>query len=153
MLKIQNFYFLIIIPSVIPLLISGPFLPDLIVSISSLYFLVYIMRHKLLIYLTKKPLFIFFIFCIYCILNSIFVAKDTLLSFESSLFYFRIGIFSCLIWFIIEHNKKLLNYFYFTLFFSIFILNFDALIQYFTGCNILGFPAENFSRISSFFGD
>ena len=79
---------------IIPFLISGPFVSDLIVSLSSLIFLVYVFKDKLFFYFTKKPLIIFFIFCIYCILISIFVATDMMLSFESSLFYFRIGVFS-----------------------------------------------------------
>ena len=83
-------YVAFIVCLIIPLLISGPFLPDLIVSLSSLVFLIYVFKDKLFFYFNKKPLIIFFIFCIYCTLVSIFVAKDMMLSFESSLFYFRI---------------------------------------------------------------
>jgi hypothetical protein len=79
-----------IISLIVPLLIWGPFFPDLIVSSSSLVFLVYLIRKKEFYYFNNKVLIIFFIFCIYCILVSIFIAKNTLLSFESSLFYFRI---------------------------------------------------------------
>jgi O-antigen ligase len=64
------------------------------------------LKNRLFFYFTKKPLIIFFIFCLYCILVSIFVAEDMMLSFESSLFYFRIGVFSCLIWYLIEKIKK-----------------------------------------------
>jgi hypothetical protein len=88
----SNYSFLLSL--IIPFLILGPFFPDLIVSLSSFVFLIYIIRDKLFFYFNKKPLLIFFIFCIYCILVSIFVAKDMMLSFESSLFYFRIGIFA-----------------------------------------------------------
>jgi hypothetical protein len=97
---------------IIPFLISGPFFPDLIVSLSSLVFLIYVFKNKFFFYFTKRPLIIFFIFCAYCVLASIFVAKDRMLSFESSLFYFRIGLFACLIWYLIEQNKKILTYFY-----------------------------------------
>jgi O-antigen ligase len=137
---------------IIPLLISGPFLPDLIVSLSSLVFLVYVFKYKLFFYFTKKPLIIFFIFCAYCILVSIFVAKDTMLSFESSLFYFRIGVFSCLIWYLVEQDKKILTYFYYALVISFLALIVDGYIQFLTGTNILGLPKAG-DRISSFFGD
>ena len=90
-----------IVSLIIPLLILGPFFPDLIVSLSSLVFLIYVFKDKLFFYFNKKPLIVFFIFCIYSILISIFFAKDRMLSFESSLFYFRIGVFSCLIWYLI----------------------------------------------------
>jgi O-antigen ligase len=132
-------------------LITGPLFSDLIVSFSSLVFLVYAFRYKVFDYINKKPLILFFIFCFYCILLSIFVAKDTMLSFESSLFYFRIGVFSCLIWYVLEQDKKILNYFYYALVISFLVLIVDGYIQFFTGTNILGLPKAG-DRISSFFG-
>jgi O-antigen ligase len=141
-----------IVSLIIPLLILGPFFPDLIVSLSSLVFLGYVFKYKLFYYFTKKPLIIFFIFCAYCIFVSIFVAKDMMLSFESSLFYFRIGVFSCLIWYVLEQDKKILTYFYYALVISFLVLIVDGYIQFFTGTNILGLSKKG-ARISSFFGD
>ena len=141
-----------IISLIIPFLIWGPFFPDLIVSLSALVFLVYVVRKKKSYYFNNKPLIIFFIFCIYCILVSIFVAKDRMLSFESSLFYFRIGVFACLIWYLIDKNKKILNYFYYILVVCFSALILDSYIQFFTGINIIGLPKAG-SRLSSFFGD
>jgi O-antigen ligase len=145
-------FFLILISSVIPFLIWGPFLPDLIISLSSLSFLIYVFRNRLFYFLNKKPLIIFFIFCAYCILVSIFVAKDTLLSFESSLFYFRIGVFACFIWYLIEKDKRILNYFYYALIISFSALAIDGYYQYFFGYNIFGWPLSDNIRVSSFFG-
>ena len=135
-----------------PLLITGPFFPDLIVSFSAFIFLAYVFKYNLYFYFKKKPLVIFFIFCVYCILLSVFVADDRILSFESSLFYFRIGIFSCLIWYLIEKDTKILQYFYYVFLLSFLVLVLDGYLQYFTGFNIIGFPAHN-GRISSLFGD
>jgi O-antigen ligase len=141
-----------IISLIVPLLIWGPFFPDLIVSSSSLVFLVYLIRKKEFYYFNNKVLTIFFIFCIYCILVSIFIAKNTLLSFESSLFYFRIGVFACLIWYLIDQNKKILTYFYYALVVCFGVLIVDGYIQFFTGTNIIGLSKSGV-RISSFFGD
>jgi O-antigen ligase len=141
-----------IISLIIPLLIWGPFFPDLIVSLSGLSFLIYIYKNNLFYYLKKKPLIIFFAFCLYCILVSIFSSKDILLSFESSFFYFRIGIFACLIWHLIEKNKNILNYFYYMLVICFSALIVDGFVQFFTGTNIVGLPKSG-QRISSFFGD
>jgi O-antigen ligase len=141
-----------IISLIVPFLIWGPFFPDLIVSLSALVFLVYVIRKKEFYYFNNKPLIIFFIFCIYCILVSIFVAKDKMLSFESSLFYFRIGVFSCFIWHLFEQDKKILNYFYYVLVISFSALIVDGYIQFFTGTNIVGL-SKTVDRISSFFGD
>jgi|694.fasta_scaffold55286_3 O-antigen ligase len=140
-----------IIALIIPFLIWGPFFPDLIVSLSSIFFLFYAYKNRVFNYFIQKPLIIFFIFCTYCILVSIFIAKDILLSFESSLFYFRIGIFACLIWFLIEKNKKILSYFYYALVVCFTILVIDGYIQFFSGSNIINLPASG-DRISSFFG-
>jgi O-antigen ligase len=136
---------------IIPFFILGPFLPDLIVSLSVLVFLVYVVKKKIFYYFNNKPLVIFLFFCIYCILVSIFVAKDRMLSFESSLFYFRIGIFACLIWYLIEKNKKILSYFYYALLICFSFLIFDGYIQFFFEFNIIGLPLIG-GRVSSFFG-
>jgi len=141
-----------IISLIIPFLIWGPFFPDLIVSLSSLVFLVYVVRKKKFYYFNNKPLIIFFIFCIYCILVSVFVAKDRMLSFESSLFYFRVGVFACLIWYLIDKSKKILSYFYYIFVFCFLALILDSYIQFFTDINIIGLPKTG-SRLSSFFGD
>ena len=102
--------------------------------------------------MNNKPLIIFFIFCIYCFLVSIFVAEDILQSIQSSLFYFRIGIFACLIWYLIDKNVKILSYFYYALVICFSILAVDGYIQFFTGFNIIGMPYLS-NRISSFFGE
>jgi len=137
---------------IVPLLVSGPFLPDLIVSLSSLIFLIYVFKNKVFFYFTKKPLVIFFIFCIYIIFVSIFSADNVKLSFESSLFYFRIGIFSCLVWYLINQNNKIIDYFYYSLVLSFSALVIDGYFQYLTGFNLIGTPLQGV-RVSSFFGD
>jgi O-antigen ligase len=148
-------YVIFVVSLIVSLLISGPFLPDLIVSLSSLVFLVYVFKNKLFIYFTRKPLIIFFIYCIYCIyciLVSIFAAKDKMLSFESSFIYFRIWVFTCLIWYLIDQNKKILIYFYYTLVACFSLLVVDGYVQFFTGTNISGITKSGV-RLSSFFGD
>ena len=149
-LKKININFLIAL--IIPFLIWGPFFPDLILSLSSLLFLIYLFKKKNFNYFNKKPIIIFFVFCIYCILISLFSANDTLFSLQSSLFYFRIGIFACLIWHLIERDTKILSYFYYVLIICFSALIVDGYIQFFFGTNIIGLPKSG-SRISSFFGD
>ncbi len=142
----------LLVASIIPFLIWGPFLPDLIVSISTLFFLYYVVKNKFFYFFNNKPLIIFFIFCIYCIFLSIFVAQDTLLSFESSLFYFRIGVFSCFIWYLVERDKSILTYFYYLLIVCFAALIIDGYYQYFNKENLFGLKIINI-RVSSFFGD
>ena len=142
----------LIMASIVPFLIWGPFFPDLIVSVSALFFLYYVFKNKDFHYFFNKPLIIFFIFCTYCILISIFVAEDMMLSFESSLFYFRIGVFSCFIWYLIDKDKSILTYFYYVLILCFSALVIDGYVQNFAGENLVGLRT-NQVRISSFFGD
>ena len=74
-----------------------------------------------------------------------------MLSFESSLFYFRIGIFCCFIWYLIEKDKNISIFFYHVLVLCFLILVIDGYFQYFNGENLLGFKMIN-TRVSSFFG-
>ena len=141
------------IASIIPFLIWGPFFPDLIVSGSALFFLYYVIKNNIFYYFYNKPIIIFFIFCIYCISISIFIAEDILLSLESSLFYFRIGLFSCFIWYLIDKDKSISNYFYYALILCFSILVIDGYFQYYTGENIFGYKSIINSQISSLFGD
>ena len=142
----------LLIASIIPFFIWGPFFPDLIVSISALFFLYHVFKNKNYYYFSNTPLIIFYIFCFYCIFVSIFVAEDMMLSLESSLFYFRIGVFSCFIWYLIDKDKSILIYFYYTLILCFLALVIDGYFQFFTGENILGLKIIN-NRVSSFFGD
>jgi O-antigen ligase len=142
----------LVIASIIPFLIWGPFFPDLIVSVSALFFLFYVFKNKEFYFFKNKPLIIFFIFCIYCILLSIFIAEGMMLSFESSLFYFRIGVFSCFIWYLIDKDKNILTYFYYALVLCFLVLVIDGYIQHFTGVNLTGYKISDI-RVSSFFGD
>ena len=142
----------LILASIIPFLIWGPFFPDLIVSLSSLVFLFYVIKNNDFYYFNHKPFIIFIIFCLYCIFISVLRAEDILLSFESSLFYFRIGVFACFIWYLIEKDKSILKYFYYALAICFSVLVIDGYLQFFTGSNILGFPYTG-ARISSLFGD
>ena len=141
----------LLIASIIPFLIWGPFFPDLIVSISSLFFLYYSLKNNNFYYFNKKPFIIFLAFCIISSIISL-EAEDISLSIKSSLFYFRIGVFSCFIWYLIDQDKSILTYFYYVLVLCFSALVIDGFIQYFTGTNLSGLKITS-TRVSSFFGD
>ncbi len=141
----------LIIASIIPFLIWGPFFPDLIVSFSAIFFLCYAFITNNFFYLNKKPFIVFFLFCIVSIICSL-GAEDIFLSIKSSLFYFRIGVFSCFIWYLIDKDKTILNYFYYSLILCFLALVIDGYVQYFIGVNLLGFKINGI-RVSSFFGN
>jgi O-antigen ligase len=132
------------------LLITGPFLSDLLVSLTSIIFLIYLFLKKKLGFLNNSFFYFFIFFCIVFIISSL-ISTNVMLSFESSLFYFRIFTFSFLICYLINHNKKILIYFYNILLFCFSILIIDGYLQFIFGKNIF-LMAANYGRISSFFG-
>jgi len=141
----------LIIVSIVPFLIWGPFFPDLIVSVSALFFLFYLLKKNNFYYFKKKPFIVFLFFCIISTLISL-ESENISLSIKSSLFYFRIGVFSCFIWYLVDKDKSILTYFYNALILCFSALVIDGYIQYFTGENLLGFKLKAI-RVSSFFGD
>lgn len=147
----KSFLINFIIASIVPLLILGPFFPDLIVSFSCLIFLFYVFKNNNFYYFNNIPFIVFLSFCIIIIISTI-QAENIPLSAKSSFFYFRIGVFSCLVWYLINKNESILTFFYYALLLSFSILVLDGYLQYLTGENILGFKIIN-NRVSSFFGD
>lgn len=137
--------------SIIPFLVLGPFIPDLIISLSSIWFIYYSIKNKLVKYYKNIYFYFFLGFCLICIFSSI-ISENIFFSLKSSLFYFRIGIFALLISFLIDSNKKILDYFYYFFLFTFFILTIDGFYQYFTGVNLIGYEVHGV-RVSSFFGD
>ena len=84
-------------------LVSGPAIPDIIISLSSLLFIIKIIIEKNYKLLNYNLIIIYFIWCIYLCLTSFF-SNNYLFSFESSLFFFRFGFFSLLIVYLINNN-------------------------------------------------
>ena len=133
-------------------LITGPFLPDLSVSVISLLFLTYCLKKKNFSYFNKKYFYFFLIFWIYLIFNSL-INNSNLDSLKISFFLFRYGVFVIAIASLLEVNAKFLKYFFYCILFCFLSLVIDGFYQYFLGENILGWETTHKVRISSFFGD
>lgn len=138
---------------IIPLLLTGPFLPDLLLSLLSLFFLLLTVKYRIF-YIYKNIYFKFFLaFWIVCLLSSI-LSDNILYSLKSSFFYIRIGIFSLLIFYLLQKNSKIFTYFYFSFLITFSCLIVDGFYQYFNDFNLLGFEmVGNKDRVSSFFGN
>ena len=139
-------YLLILLPF---FLISGSFLSDLSITILAISIIFYSKDYKFF----KNYFFIFFlIFWILMIVSSSF-SNDKIVSYKSSIFYFRFCLFSLFVWWIIEKNKNILRNILFALIISFMIIIFDSMFQYLNGHNIFGMKIIQESRVSSFFGD
>lgn len=131
---------------IVPLIVTGPFLPDLLLSLLSFWFLHYVFKNKKYYIFKNNFFYLFLAFSLFCIFSSL-MSDNIFLSFQSSLFYFRIGIFCLLISYLIDQNKNILIYFFYSLVITFSILILFALIQYTYELN------NHPTRISSLFGD
>lgn len=132
------------------LLITGPFLSDLAMSLIALIFLTFCIKKKKFHYFKNKYFYIFIFFWLYLILNSLF-NNYNFDSLKISFFYFRYGVFVIAIATYLLFDKGFVKYFFYCIFICFSVLIFDGFFQYFNGENILGWKKS--FRISSFFGD
>ncbi len=130
---------------------SGPFLPDLFLSLSGLIFVFQMTRNKIIKYLYNIYSIFFLIFFIYITINSTFSLIPKI-SLMSSGFYFRFYLFSLIIWYLFENEKIFRILLYKVLLITILFINFDTLLQYFTGFDLFGYESL-LHRLSGPFGD
>lgn len=154
-ISIRNIFFFL--PLLIPtLLISGPFLPDLILVLTCLYYLL----DKNFInfikdYLKKNDLLIYLGLILIAVLSSI-LSDYVVASLKSSIFHIRFVLFALVYFYISEKNQKFLDYQIIILGLTLSVLNFDSILQLMTGKNMLGYElvqAFIFRPTSFFFED
>ncbi len=152
----NNKFLFEIIPSIIiiltpALLITGPFLSDMGITIVAILFIINSFRNDLSKYFKNIFFNFFLIFCIILIISSL-LSNNILISLKNSFFYFRFGIFSLCFWYLLDKNSKILIYLFYSIIFCFFSLVIDGYVQYFFGKNLFGVEMYRESRVSSFFG-
>lgn len=141
----------ILLTSIPVFLITGPFIPDLIVTICSIFFLFKVIKYKKIKYFNNKFFYyylLFYFILIVCSLNS----DNIILSLKTSIFYIRFGLFSLCIWYILDKNSNLIFTIFTTILICVITLIIDGYFQFAFQKNLIGMPLIN-SRVSSFFGD
>ena len=118
-------------------LLTGPFLPDLFICIIGISTTFIIIKEKKIQYFKNKYFIFFILFCFYLIARSI-LSKSPLFSLESSLFYFRFGLFAVGVWYLIENNNKLIKYFSILFLLTFIFALLDGYYQYFNGVSLFG---------------
>lgn len=141
-------YIIVLMPL---LLITGPFLSDLGLSIVAILFLINSKQNNLYKFYNNIYFKIFVIFWIILIISSL-LSNNILVSLKNSLFYFRFGIFSLCFWYLLEKNTLLLKYLFISMLLCFLSLIVDGYFQYFFGKNLFGQVMYNDYRVSSFFG-
>ena len=141
-------FIIILMPA---LLITGPFLSDLGVSLITLIFLINSKVNNLSKYYVNIYFKIFIIFWLILIISSLF-SDNIFSSLRTSFFYIRFGILSICFWYLIEKDKKILEYLFYSIIICFLSLIIDGYIQFFLGKNLFGIEINSNNRVSSFFG-
>ncbi len=135
-------------------LITGPALPDILLSSVALYFLIISILKKLWRYYQNPVVLGFLLFCIYSIFRSIFSEFPFESLFNSgSIFYFRYIFFAMGVWYLADKNPYLINLVFIISVFCLSVVSIDGIYQYFMGYNILGYAKLNISRLTGLFND
>ena len=131
-------------------LVLSRFMADLAICVSSILFLISVIKKKEWFYFNNTFFYIFLLFFFYIFARSIFTLN--IISIGATIFYFRFGLFSLAVWHVINNNSKFLKYFFITCISFFLILSLDAMYQYYNGHNILGYPKHIYNKVGSFFG-
>lgn len=155
-MEINNIYFkaikffLLLIPVA---LISGPFLPDLFLSISSFLFLFLILKEKKFYLLRNNFFYLFISFYLIILISSLF-SNHLKPSLQNSFFYVRYLFFSLAFLYVLINEKNFISLLFRSIFILICLLLMDSFLQFVTGYNSLGFPLfkqNEYLRVTSFF--
>jgi O-antigen ligase len=138
---------------VVPSLISGPFLPDLIIStIGLIYIYLCVTNNRLYFY--KKNIYIFYISFLLYLIIILFNSSYLQLSISSSLFYFRFILFSLGLALILSKNYEFFKKFLLINLIVILFVSSDLIFQYFFKKNLFGMEIVDINnRLSGLFGD
>jgi O-antigen ligase len=147
LIKINSF-FLYILPIS---LVTGPFIPNLIITLICLIGLFLVIYNKEWKYFDNLFFKFLLIFSVYLIITSI-INENINFKNIGHYTYLRYGIFSIIIWHILENNSDFFKNFTKFVLLSVMLLFIDSIFQYFNGTNLLGIQKSSYNKISSFFG-
>ncbi len=152
-ISIDIVFFSSLLISIPIVLITGPALPDIFLSLIAFYFLIKSLWKKKWHYY-KNPIVIgFLLFSIYGILRSLFLEISYVsLSNEGSMFYFRYIFFAMGVWYLLDNNKHVSKCLLITSIACIILVCADGLYQYFVGLNFFGNEKFHEDRLTGFFG-
>jgi O-antigen ligase len=145
--KLSLFFLLLIIPG----LVSGPFIPDLSISILGLLFLANLYFTKNFKYIDNKFSYLFLAYYLLLLISSIF-SDDILFSFESSFFYFRFGVFALALSFLISDNTKYTKYFLNITLLTFLLVSIDGIYELLNGKNFFNKSGGD-GRLAGLFDD
>ena len=133
------------------LAVLGPFFPDLIISLASIYLILNYKNFDTQKIFYSKFFIFMILFWIYLIINS-FNSENLFVSFKSTLPYIRFILFIFFIKIFFD-NKNSLKILLISFSFLYILLLGDSIFQLNFGYNIFGYTLDASGRVSSFFKD
>ena len=135
--------------------ITGPFLPDLFLSLMAIIYLFNLIKNKQWDDFNNIFIKIFTVFYFLIFLSGI-VSDDpfySLIDYNGPIFYFRYIFFIMAISSLLKMDKSALKKFIFVLFFTVLFVSLDGYFQSIFGFNIFGWVTEDVNRITGVFRD
>lgn len=153
-MKDMNFRYLFsfeILLLILPILIlSGPFLSDVLVSLLAIYFLFNFKK----VLNDKQLKLLFYFFISFYILINISAQLSTFVNINvNSIFYFRFFLFSFCFIVLIKNPNFFFRYLSIIILIIFLILLIDSFFEFFYNVNLLNYDNNNPNRISSLFKD
>ncbi len=156
--KLEKFSFFLIL--LIPFaLVTGPAIPDLIITFVSVIFIIYIIKKKNYNIITETWVLFSFIFFISLQISSFF-SENYSIAFKESLIFLRIILIPLFLYFWILTNKKRVNYLLNIILVLNLLICIDCIYQFINynpefgfGKDILGFSSDFYGRLSGPFSD
>ena len=124
---VNKFSYLIVL---LPLfLITGPFLPDFILSLSCIFFILLIIKEKKFKILNNNFVKFFLLFWLVIVISSL-LSENLIDSLKSSFFYFRFGLFVIILNYLFKENKSFEKKFVKIGFLSVLIVLISCLVEF-----------------------
>ena len=150
-----NYFFIFFILLLPITLITGPAIPDLTVTFSGIFFLIYIYKNKSYKIFLKNSLVKFsIIFWIFLLFISMF-SENIILAYRDSLIFIRLLALPIFLIFLIFDNKRYLKITIGIIFFSVIFVCLDSFYQFVNydpeygfGKDILGFSSSWYGRLT-----
>ena len=152
--KTYHFKIISLLFILIPIaLITGPFLPDLFLSLMAIYFLIISLKFRLFKYYQTKFVFLFSIFYFYLVIRGIFsyYPYESLIKYNGPIFYFRYLFFVLSVKFLLDVSPDIIKKFTLCLLSVVIFCCFDGFFQWIFGFNLLGFKSPSI-RVTGIFG-
>ena len=154
--KLITFLFILI-----PLfLITGPAVPDIIISFSAIYFLISFLLIKKEKNFLKDNFFLISIFFWLSLLIVSFFAFNKIKSFQDSFIFLRLLIIPTVGYYLLLNDDKKIKSAIYIIFFCVCFVSIDTLFQFLNydskdgfGRDLLGFKSDWYGRLTGPFGD